>query len=239
MLRCRVNRRVGAAVSEIIHARVARDAEQPGVEAALVAPRRAVLEHPHEHVLHQVLRRSGVAGHAHEKVEQRAVVPLEEDSELADVSVAYRVHECLVGHSSVVSRKLRHSEKVTLGLPAEVACLLPEPVRMRLFRAIFVAALCTACGSHPTAPSNPTNPTDSGPRTSDPGVGVVLTDDFGGRQLFPPDNWWNQNITTAPLDAQSDAYINFIGRTRTAHPDFDPPPYGIPYVGVGGSQPRV
>ena len=110
---------------------------------------------------------------------------------------------------------------------------------MRLFRAIFVAALCTACGSHPTAPSNPTNSTDPGSRTSDPGAGVVLTDDFGGRQLFPPDNWWNQNIATAPLDAQSDAYINFIGRTRTAHPDFGPPPYGIPYVGVGGSQPRV
>ena len=43
----------------------------------------------------------------------------------------------------------------------------------------------------------------------------------------------------APVDPQSDAFIDFIGRTRQAHPDFGPPPYGIPYVGVGGGQPRV
>lgn len=110
---------------------------------------------------------------------------------------------------------------------------------MRLFRAAVFVALCTACGSTPTAPSTQTNPSDPGSRTSDPGTGVVLTDDFGGRQLFPADNWWNQNVAGAPLDAQSDSYINFIGRTRTSHPDFGPPPYGIPYVGVSGTQARA
>ena len=72
-----------------------------------------------------------------------------------------------------------------------------------------------------------------------PGTGVVLNDDFGGRPLFPGDNWWNQDVTRAPLDSLSDAYITFIGRTRALHPDFGPPPYGIPYLGVGGGQPRV
>jgi hypothetical protein len=110
---------------------------------------------------------------------------------------------------------------------------------MRLFRAIFLVALCAACGSSPAAPSNPANPTATGLQTLAPAAGVVLTDDFGGRQLFPSDNWWNQNTASAPVDAQSDAFINFIGRTRTAHPDFGPPPYGIPYVGVASSQPRV
>jgi hypothetical protein len=57
--------------------------------------------------------------------------------------------------------------------------------------------------------------------------------------LFPSDNWWNQDISSAPVDPQSDAYITFIGRTRTSHPDFGPPPYGIPYVGVGGSEART
>jgi hypothetical protein len=66
-----------------------------------------------------------------------------------------------------------------------------------------------------------------------------LTDDLGGRQLFPPDNWWNQDITHAPVDPQSDAFIEFIGRTRAMHPDFGPPPYGIPYVGVGRSESRA
>jgi hypothetical protein len=68
---------------------------------------------------------------------------------------------------------------------------------------------------------------------------VRLTDDFGGRQLFPPDNWWNEEITSAPVDPRSNAYIDFIGRSRTAHPDFGPPPYGIPYVGVGSTEPRT
>lgn len=36
----------------------------------------------------------------------------------------------------------------------------------------------------------------------------------------------------------SDAYIDYIGRTRTSHPDFGPPPYGVPYVAVGGSEAR-
>jgi hypothetical protein len=32
--------------------------------------------------------------------------------------------------------------------------------------------------------------------------------------------------------------IDYIGRTRTSHPDFGPPPYGIPYVTVGGAEAR-
>jgi hypothetical protein len=68
---------------------------------------------------------------------------------------------------------------------------------------------------------------------------VRLNDDFGGRELFPSSNWWNQDISTAPVDPQSNAYIDFIGRDRTLHPDFGPPPYGIPYIGVGGTEART
>ena len=67
---------------------------------------------------------------------------------------------------------------------------------------------------------------------------MQLTDDFSGRTLFPSDNWWNQDISNAPVDPQSDAYVDSIGRTRTSHPDFGPPPYGIPYVTVGGGEVR-
>ena len=40
--------------------------------------------------------------------------------------------------------------------------------------------------------------------------------------LFPSDNWWKVDVSTAPLDANSSAYISFInnGSTRTLHPDF-------------------
>jgi hypothetical protein len=105
-------------------------------------------------------------------------------------------------------------------------------------------ALVTGCGrgtdASPTAPS-PTQPAATpGPSSAGTSSGDArLTDDLGGRQLLPPDNWWNQDISNAPLDPQSDAFIDFIGRTRTSHPDFGPPPYGIPYVSVGGSQPRM
>lgn len=68
---------------------------------------------------------------------------------------------------------------------------------------------------------------------------MLLNDDLGGRQLFPSSNWWNQDIRQAPIDPNSATFINFIGTTRPLHPDFGPPPYGIPYIGVGGTQPRL
>jgi hypothetical protein len=57
---------------------------------------------------------------------------------------------------------------------------------------------------------------------------------------FPADNAWNQNISSAPVDPNSDNYINFIGATTPLHPDFGAGLYagqtiGIPYVVVSGS----
>ena len=74
--------------------------------------------------------------------------------------------------------------------------------------------------------------------------GVILLEDFTGAQIFPSDNWWNLDISDAPVDPASNALIDFIsGRTpqdpdeiSRCHPDFGPPPYGIPYVGVAGNQ---
>ncbi|MGH9238330.1 MAG: hypothetical protein ACRD3G_09860 [Vicinamibacterales bacterium] len=107
--------------------------------------------------------------------------------------------------------------------------------RIRNSRAgIVIALVSMACGGAPTSPSESPGPGAGGSST-----GVQLSDDFGGRRLFPDDNWWNLDISNAPVDPQSSAYIDFIGRTRSSHPDFGPPPYGIPYVGVGSGQPRV
>ncbi len=65
--------------------------------------------------------------------------------------------------------------------------------------------------------------------------------------LFPADNWWNADISQAPVDPASDAFIAFIdnGRDRRLRQDWggagDGPglTYGIPYVTVPGTQPRV
>ena len=75
----------------------------------------------------------------------------------------------------------------------------------------------------------------------------VLTEPLAGRQVFSPANWWNLDISQAPVDAKSPQLIGWIsGRTgtnttavRRLHPDFGPPPYGFPYVVVSGDQPRV
>jgi len=72
-----------------------------------------------------------------------------------------------------------------------------------------------------------------------PGGSVRLIEDLQGRQIFPPDNWWNQDISGAPVDPASDVFIARIGGGTRMHPDFGPPPYGIPYVGVGRDQPRI
>jgi hypothetical protein len=58
-------------------------------------------------------------------------------------------------------------------------------------------------------------------------------------QVYPLSNWWNQDISNAPPDTNSAAFISFIGATRQVHPDFGPSPYGIPYVVVDGTQPLV
>jgi hypothetical protein len=75
----------------------------------------------------------------------------------------------------------------------------------------------------------------------------VLNEPLGSRQVFPLTNWWNEDISAAPVDTRSAQLIAWIsGRTtagstavRRLHPDFGPPPYGFPYVVVSGSQPRV
>lgn len=63
--------------------------------------------------------------------------------------------------------------------------------------------------------------------------------------VFPADNWWNTDISSAPVDSASANFIAFInnGGTRRLHPDFGGEEsadstgiYGFPYAIVDGSQ---
>lgn len=61
--------------------------------------------------------------------------------------------------------------------------------------------------------------------------------------LFPQNNWWNLDVSEAPVDPASAAFITFIGPTRSLHPDFggdagDGTIYGIPFIKVDGDQPK-
>lgn len=65
--------------------------------------------------------------------------------------------------------------------------------------------------------------------------------------LFPASNWWNLDISAAPVDVGSAGFISYInnGGTRRLHPDFggEQSPgsvaiYGFPYAVVDGLQPK-
>lgn len=111
--------------------------------------------------------------------------------------------------------------------------------------AVALLALACACSSR-ESPVAPAASRVGGP-SNVAADSVVLLEDFSDRQVFPVDNWWNLNVAVAPVDPQSAALIDWIsgrvgGNTtavRKLHPDFGPPPYGIPYAGVGGNQTLV
>jgi hypothetical protein len=56
--------------------------------------------------------------------------------------------------------------------------------------------------------------------------------------IFPPDNPWNTDISGVAVHARSSAWVASIGTDVGVHPDVGTS-YGIPYVEVPASQPRV
>lgn len=74
------------------------------------------------------------------------------------------------------------------------------------------------------------------------GVGSNPAAITSGCKIFPPDNPWNQDISSADLDPNSDNYIQYIldHGGDFLHPDFGSnPDYGIPYEVVSAGQPLV
>ncbi len=64
--------------------------------------------------------------------------------------------------------------------------------------------------------------------------------------LFPLTNWWNTDVSAAPVDPKSAAYISYIGASGGMHPDFggdsgepSAPIYGMPFIVVSGAQPLL
>ena len=77
------------------------------------------------------------------------------------------------------------------------------------------------------------------------GTGPVANGPLPGPfPLFPATNWWNLDITYAPVDPGSASFTAFIGSTKGMHPDFGGDAggvdiYGFPYGVVDGTQPKV
>lgn len=111
----------------------------------------------------------------------------------------------------------------------------PRVPLLAALAAVTFSAAAAACGGS----DSPSGPSPLGPDSA------VLLEDFSARTFFPANNWWNVDISAAPVDPNSDTLIHFIsnrtaanpGANRQMHPDFGPPPYGIPYIGVSSEEP--
>lgn len=90
------------------------------------------------------------------------------------------------------------------------------------------------------APSDTAAPEPTASRPTDSISGPSIA----GCPIFPPDHIWNVRVDSLPVEANSEAYIDSIGRDEGLHPDFgsgewDGGPIGIPYVVADSDTPRA
>ena len=86
-----------------------------------------------------------------------------------------------------------------------------------------------------------TSTSGGNPPPSCSGMSLGQSASLNGFVPFPADNLWNKDISSAPVDSNSVAIINFIGSGIGLHPDFGSGLYngqsiGIPYLVVGSQQ---
>lgn len=83
-------------------------------------------------------------------------------------------------------------------------------------------------------------PPDDNPQNQ-PDLGANAS--LRGKRVFPADNPWNEDVSTSPVDPNSDRLIASMGLDVGLHPDFGTvwagAPNGIPYVVVTGLQQKV
>src|SRR5262245_25960227 len=130
-------------------------------------------------------------------------------------------------------------------------------VRRVIRRGGFVSMLAlSACGSDDSGPSGAASGGGAGSSGAGGNAGSSGTAGSAGKggasgssgggpgigscRVFPADNPWNRDISNDPVDPNSNAIIAQIqtGTSKNLHPDFGSD-FGIPYVTVPGTQPKV
>ena len=119
--------------------------------------------------------------------------------------------------------------------PTGAPTLTPTPTAIPTANPSLTPTPTPTSTATPTA--NPQSPTLTPGPSSTPHYGELSCN------IFPPDNWWNTDISNFPVHPLSNTYVDSIGRNTLLHPDFGTvwagKPIGIPYVVVNGSQPKV
>src|SRR5678809_1385778 len=121
--------------------------------------------------------------------------------------------------------------------------MIHNPILARVALSLLALGILAACSRD--SPQGPSARIDNPILPPGGGSGAALLENFSAAQVLPASNWWNLEVTNAPVDPNSQSYINWIsGRTETnptarqrLHPDMAPPPWGIPSVGVSGDTP--
>src|SRR5260370_17610192 len=116
---------------------------------------------------------------------------------------------------------MERSCKLTAGY---IAPGTPANMRKILnFSVVSLALSLAGCGATTVGnlPPPPPPPQTSNCNSLLLGQGASL----GGFVPFPSDSLWNQDISSAPLDANSSALISFIGSGTSLHPAFGAGPY--------------
>src|SRR5689334_14180241 len=62
---------------------------------------------------------------------------------------------------------------------------------------------------------------------------------LSGCGVFPANHVWNTPVDGLPLDSNSATYVNTIGAAKGMHADFSSTGYGLPFIVVPGTQPKV
>lgn len=114
---------------------------------------------------------------------------------------------------------------------------------MRHLRLAALAALAIGLFAGCDDSSTPAGPPSIPPSNSTTQV-ALLNENFSLKQVLPYHNWWNLDVSRAPVDPNSASFIAWINaqdgdNNQTLHPDMAPSPWGIPYIGVSGTQPLV
>ncbi len=78
--------------------------EQPGFEPAFGAEGVPVFQDPKEDILHEVLCNSPAARHLCKEIEQRAVVPLEQQAQFFHIAILGGEHDVFVRYSHTLVR---------------------------------------------------------------------------------------------------------------------------------------
>lgn len=102
---------------------------------------------------------------------------------------------------------------------------------------LSISASLAGCRT-PSEATEPASETSAPPPSAGGSGSAILLEDLTRYPIYGSGSWWSRDVRDAPVDRDSGAILRFLGG-RSLHPDFGPPPYGIPYVTVPSSQPLV